>query len=651
MRRRAEVRGPVLGGIVIGALFVALAATSVLATHFEYGSAKIGDRRIQLSWRPDAAIGDTLIGDPVSSGNTILKLQQIYSGIHNPGDAVRAMVVNATGSEVFSAADGEPVRRWRTFGADHPDSVWSLALGGLPAPRSLSLHGSGQYLLGGLPDGEIAMWDIRAIGSPPLIHRLISSQLGVAVLNLDFYPSVRDTTDLRFAAVDADSLVTIWEGWDALNNPPAKFQLKVPGGATGAMALSSDLSVLAVGTSKRVDDQGHWVDGGVVRIWDLRGNQPQLTYLLGQNGDHTGPINYIAISRDQKKLVSADANGVICVWRLADGTRLLRYNVLGRNVQPLVDLMAPSGRMVFAVLPDGTVELDSGDDGTHFQSSNVIGDPNVGVTSMAQTPDGSYLILGRTDGKVQLVEVGFCRPSLEEPRCFGGYMVWRSLTPDASDASLLRVYNYSDSTWTFDLDPRYKGVRTFSDPDSVLRRKQPPIPPTSGSTPIAPVVIAGPTNGVPYYYSITRFDLISLGGSVFTKLVNSIQDGFYKADSLATAPTVLKSQAPARTGLPLLKNVRVVPNPYEAGKEPWELPGETHVEFQNLPSRATIRIYTLSGERVRVLAHAPSPGLDADVEPWDLKNERGSHVTSGVYVYQVETPSGEKVQGFFVVVL
>ena len=46
-----------------------------------------------------------------------------------------------------------------------------------------------------------------------------------------------------------------------------------------------------------------------------------------------------------------------------------------------------------------------------------------------------------------------------------------------------------------------------------------------------------------------------------------------------------------------------------------------------------------------------SNGESRDVVEWDLRNARDREVTSGMYIYQVETPSGEVIQGYLAVIL
>jgi len=80
----------------------------------------------------------------------------------------------------------------------------------------------------------------------------------------------------------------------------------------------------------------------------------------------------------------------------------------------------------------------------------------------------------------------------------------------------------------------------------------------------------------------------------------------------------------------------VVPNPYIASsifdQSASGVLGGRKVVFRNLPSNSTIRIFTITGELVRLLEHQNSGGD----ESWDLLNEDGLEVASGTYIFHVE---------------
>ncbi len=94
-----------------------------------------------------------------------------------------------------------------------------------------------------------------------------------------------------------------------------------------------------------------------------------------------------------------------------------------------------------------------------------------------------------------------------------------------------------------------------------------------------------------------------------------------------------------------LKDIKVVPNPYFARAQ-WENSNSpTKVNFTHLPKQSTIRVYTLSGDLVKVIEHN-SGGGDAS---WDLLSLNGQQVASGIYFYHVESSAGEFVGRFAVI--
>jgi hypothetical protein len=66
----------------------------------------------------------------------------------------------------------------------------------------------------------------------------------------------------------------------------------------------------------------------------------------------------------------------------------------------------------------------------------------------------------------------------------------------------------------------------------------------------------------------------------------------------------------------------------------------------NVPEFSAIKIYTLAGDLVW---EGEQRGAGGNVE-WDVKNGDDELVASGVYLYRVETPSGDSVFGRIVVI-
>lgn len=97
-----------------------------------------------------------------------------------------------------------------------------------------------------------------------------------------------------------------------------------------------------------------------------------------------------------------------------------------------------------------------------------------------------------------------------------------------------------------------------------------------------------------------------------------------------------------------LSRIHTVPDPYYVTNA-LEITANTKVlRFVNLPDRAIIRIYSVSGILVNALTHNdPSGGGD---EVWNLRNRNNQFVASGVYFYHVETPDGQTKIGRLTVV-
>lgn len=82
--------------------------------------------------------------------------------------------------------------------------------------------------------------------------------------------------------------------------------------------------------------------------------------------------------------------------------------------------------------------------------------------------------------------------------------------------------------------------------------------------------------------------------------------------------------------------INVVPNPYYAysGYETNQF--DNRIKFTNLPEKCDLKIYTVSGTLVRKFTKdSPQTYLD-----WDLKNQAGIPVASGLYIIHVEVKDG-----------
>ncbi|MEW6516225.1 MAG: LamG-like jellyroll fold domain-containing protein [candidate division FCPU426 bacterium] len=82
-----------------------------------------------------------------------------------------------------------------------------------------------------------------------------------------------------------------------------------------------------------------------------------------------------------------------------------------------------------------------------------------------------------------------------------------------------------------------------------------------------------------------------------------------------------------------LDRVILYPNPYRADFKP-----RPEVTFINLPQRAVIRIYNVSGK----LVWQTTKDSNSNRQTWNLNNEQGRPVASGVYIYKIKSGWREK---------
>jgi hypothetical protein len=97
----------------------------------------------------------------------------------------------------------------------------------------------------------------------------------------------------------------------------------------------------------------------------------------------------------------------------------------------------------------------------------------------------------------------------------------------------------------------------------------------------------------------------------------------------------------------------VVPNPYvgAASFEPAPFAisgrGERRIEFRNIPFSGVIRIYTVRGDLVQTLRQG---GSTEGFVPWNLRTKDNLDVAPGLYIYNVESPTGSSKTGKFAIV-
>lgn len=566
--------------------------------------AQLRNRQVELHWMPE---GD----DPVYTGN--LKLFPL-------GEVVVAaeeisFLLSAREANVLWALGrwGDLVTRLSQDESDH--WVSDSTLDPLPAGSEIvcaGIHPLGILIAAGLADGGIAVWRPMDSRSPAIYRGHAGACRGIT-----FKPLSSDL-DTSYVSVGDDGF---WKEWGR------------PGAISDSVAAGDGGALLSIGVTREADEVAVGNDAGRISIWPLEytGTPVPRRTIEGHSGRG---ITALAFTDRADRLASADEQGGVRVWNAYVGTRL------GASDPPTPTSVRLAygpreGRYIAYAQSDGIIGLLDGYTARSYQSKDTL-DVNIG--GFAISSDGLQGYFGTADGRIEWWYQGECVPSLATPECFGGYLVLRGTTPEEDELELLRIFDYGDSTWNW---LSTDTLRVFVDPDSIIDR--------GGDTLSSP---SGPHNGIPYYYSLTKYYWEFLDGGRFRVPRNSVEAGFYRDDP-ADEPLALIPRVAAVATAPALAGVFVVPNPYIENDDLSRFGplNEPMIRFYNLPERATIRIYTSNGERVRTLEHPQAtPAESGGSLAWDLHNDYEESVAPGVYLYAVRTPGGESATGFFTIV-
>jgi hypothetical protein len=224
-------------------------------------------------------------------------------------------------------------------------------------------------------------------------------------------------------------------------------------------------------------------------------------------------------------------------------------------------------------------------------------------------------------------------------RIFEGFRVWRSTNPTFDENTFSLIYQ-----WDVIDDLNFEGqtgIRfTYSDSQIVRGRR--------------------------YWYAVTSITIPDYFLSTFQR-----GDGSVVTDTIMTEP--LESpifQNATQSQLPFTPStepnrVKVVPNPYRTDDDyryeygGWEGLSRLWTEnrrvvwFIHLPSRCTIRIFSLAGEIIKSISHDDSDrqsrNLAVGQEEFELLSESNRALASGIYIYLVESDLGTQTGKFVII--
>ena len=151
-------------------------------------------------------------------------------------------------------------------------------------------------------------------------------------------------------------------------------------------------------------------------------------------------------------------------------------------------------------------------------------------------------------------------------------------------------------------------------------------------------------------YDTTELEVFDpVQGDIFKLAINR---PFSMADVYSF--TTIASKIDAKAAKDQLKDIAVVPNPYvvAASWEPRHIyqsgRGPRKIDFINLPSKCTIKIFTLAGFLVDTIYHDELN--ENGTESWDLLSKDGLEIAYGVYLYHIDAEGIGETTGKFAVI-
>jgi hypothetical protein len=158
-------------------------------------------------------------------------------------------------------------------------------------------------------------------------------------------------------------------------------------------------------------------------------------------------------------------------------------------------------------------------------------------------------------------------------------------------------------------------------------------------------------NGITYYYLITSFDRgynIPSATQGLQKVENCMPvlgEPYACSENLVAMTINVDNQDD-------LAKIFAVPNPYRTGGSVYTTQNyhnfpDRKVRFVNVPEECLLRIYTVSGDLIWENEYRNETAGNLE---WDVRNQSGEEVTSGIYVYKIENSKGDYIYGRLIVI-
>ncbi|KAL6696677.1 WD40-repeat-containing domain protein [Trichoderma pleuroticola] len=288
-----------------------------------------------------------------------------YSG------TIRSLDFSGCGDKLAVATSSD-VRIWDLNTFKHTDLD-----GPQDAVASVSFSADSKWLVAGIDDGNVGLWDVTKIWNTR------EAQKAEPDIGVDIPMTGVERAAPQTIATDKEGSNS---GNDAASVKPPIITIYGHDGTVNCVTFSPNSKLIASSA-----------DDGTVRIWDVDDNGIQNNQLL--SAGH-GAVNSVAFSpNDDGSRLAACMSHVICIWDTKAKTLLQMYRSPSLTLLSLA--FSPDGTYLATGSLDGNIHLWSTFGRSDIKESAKENEGQQ-VTEMALSPDGQTLATAHGEGSVHL---------------------------------------------------------------------------------------------------------------------------------------------------------------------------------------------------------------------------------------------------------
>lgn len=290
---------------------------------------------------------------------------------------VNSIALDSAGDSAVIAEENGAVHVWKVGAAGREQEPPKTV--GPAGARSVALGSDGGLIVVGGSDGKVRLWR----GSDARALEQIQSH---SALVYEVYLS-RDRRRLVTTGVDRDKVKST-KLWSISDKPDLVESFATPNPNDEILTVSPDLQTVAI--------YSHY--HRAIELWSITGGK----FIVSLESSDLVVKGGGAFSEDGKLIAAGNVEGIVSLWRAADGKRVSEF----KGPKQIVTRVAlhPAGRIVAAGFEDGSIHLWGTGEAALSRS---LKEHEQRVFSLTFSADGRILAAGGEDGKVQLWEVTF----------------------------------------------------------------------------------------------------------------------------------------------------------------------------------------------------------------------------------------------------